>query len=282
MTTVAATPPATPDARARYRDVLGAGEFRGIFTANIVSMLGNVIASVALTVLIYQRTGSPALAALVRALSFLPYLIGGVLLGAVVDRLPARRVLVGCDLASAAVVAIMVIPGIPVAGLLALLFTEGLIAPVFQSVRAAVLPDILAPGPPYVLGRSLMRLVAQGAQIAGYGAGGLLLAFLPPRGALAADAVSFAGSALLLRVGTRWRPARAAAHGGGAGRAGGALARDSLGGLRASLAHPATRRILVFGWLLPACAVAPGGLARPYARFIGQTAPAAGVLLTGR
>jgi predicted MFS family arabinose efflux permease len=284
MTTVAATPPATPDARARYRDVLGGGEFRVIFTASIVSMLGNVIASVALTVLIYQRTGSPALAALVMALSFLPYLIGGVLLGAVVDRLPARRVLVGCDLASAAVVAIMVIPGIPVAGLLALLFAEGLIAPVFQSVRAAVLPDILAPGPTYVLGRSLMRLVAQGAQIAGYGAGGLLLAFLPPRGALAADAVSFAGSALLLRLGTRWRPARAAAGGGGArggdaGHAGGAIARDSLGGLRASLAHPATRRILVFGWLLPACAVAPEAVAAPYARFIGQPTRVAGFLL---
>src|ERR1700753_780088 len=106
MTTVdATTPAAAPEARARYRDVLGAGEFRVIFTANIVSMLGNVVASVALTVLIYQRTGSPALAALVMALSFLPYLIGGVLLSAVVDRLPARRGLVGCDLARAAGVA---------------------------------------------------------------------------------------------------------------------------------------------------------------------------------
>src|ERR1700760_546992 len=126
MTTIDATASgAGPEARARYRDLLGGGEFRVIFTASIVSLLGNVIASVALTVLIYQRTGSPALAALVMALSFLPCLIGGVLLGAVVDRLPARRVLVGCDLASAAVVAIMVIPGIPVAGLLAPLVAEG-------------------------------------------------------------------------------------------------------------------------------------------------------------
>src|SRR6201995_5725216 len=123
MSTVDAPAPGqAPADRARYRDVLGAGEFRVIFTANIVSMLGNVVASVALTVLIYQRTGSPALAALVMALSFLPYLIGGVLLSAVVDRLPARRVLVGCDLASAAVVAGMVIPRIPVGGLLILFF----------------------------------------------------------------------------------------------------------------------------------------------------------------
>ena len=87
--------------RASYRDVLGVGEFRVIFAANVVSMLGSVVAAVALTVLIYQQTRSPALAASVLALSFLPYLLGGVLLGAAADRLPARRVLVACDLASA-------------------------------------------------------------------------------------------------------------------------------------------------------------------------------------
>src|SRR6201992_2643356 len=266
-----AAPEEAPAVRARYRDVLGRSEFRSIFVANIVSMLGNVIASVALTVLIYQQTGSPALAALVMALSFLPYLIGGVLLSAIVDRLPARRGLVGCDLASAAGVGVMVIPGIPVAGLLVLLFGLGLIAPIFQSVRATVLPDVLPPGPPYVLGRSLMRLGAQSAQIAGYGAGGLLLAFLPPRGALAADAVSFGASALLLRVGLAFRGASGGGA-GGAGRAGGAMARDSLAGLRAVLAHPATRRIMLFGWLLPFCEVAPEALAAPYASFIGQPA----------
>src|SRR5215471_11598858 len=72
--------PAAPGRRATYRQVLGAGEFRAIFAANIVSMLGTVVAAVALTVLVYQRTGSPALAALVMALAFLPYLPGGLLL----------------------------------------------------------------------------------------------------------------------------------------------------------------------------------------------------------
>ena len=42
----------SPHRRARYRDVLGAGEFRAIFAANIVTMLGNVVAAVALTVLV--------------------------------------------------------------------------------------------------------------------------------------------------------------------------------------------------------------------------------------
>jgi MFS family permease len=251
--------------------VLGAGEFRVIFVANVVSMLGNVVAAVALTVLVYQQTRSPALAASVLALSFLPYLLGGVLLGAAADRLPARRVLVACDLASAVLVACMVVPGVPVPGLLALLFASGLIAPVYQGVRSALLPKVLPPGPRYVLGRALMRMVAQSAQIVGYGVGGLLLAILSPRGALAADALSFAASGALLRFGTARRPADT-----GPGRS---MARDSLAGLRSTLAQRPTRRILLFSWLVPACAVAPEALAVPYAVHIGQPARAAGLLL---
>ena len=83
-------PPRPRPGRARYRDVLGQREFRALFLANIVSMLGNVVAAVALTVLVYEQTRSPALAASVMALAFLPYLLGGVLLGAAADRLPAR------------------------------------------------------------------------------------------------------------------------------------------------------------------------------------------------
>ena len=253
--------------------MLGAAEFRAIFVANIVSMLGSVVAAVALTVLVYQQTRSPALAASVMALSFLPYLIGGALLGAAADRLPARRVLVCCDLASAALVGCMVIPGVPLPGLLALLFAIGLIAPVYQGVRSAVLPEVLPPGPRYVLGRALMRMVAQSAQVVGYGVGGLLLASLSPRGALVADAMSFAVSGLVLRFGMAARP-------GGATRRG-SMARDSLAGLRKVFAHRPTRRILLFSWLVPACVVAPEALAAPYATHIGQPARAAGFLLMG-
>lgn len=273
MSTTVTTDRAEQASRASYRYVFGLREFSVIFAANIVSMLGTVVAAVALTVLVYEQTRSPALAASVMALSFLPYLIGGTLLSAAVDRLPARRALVACDLASAAVVAIMVVPMVPVAGLLVLLFANGLISPVYQGVRAAVLPEILPPGSPYVLGRALMRMVSQGAQIVGYGVGGLLLAILSPRGALAADAATFAASAVLVRLGTSQRPPRAAKAG--------SMARDSLAGVRAVLAHRRTRRVLLFGWLIPACAVAPEALAAPYAVHIGQPARAAGFLLVG-
>jgi hypothetical protein len=167
----------------------------------------------------------------------------------------------------------MVIPGMPLVAMLGLLFVTGLIAPVYQGVRSAVLPDVLPPGPPYILGRSIMRLVAQSAQIAGYGAGGLLLAVMSPRGALFADALALAASGLVLRLGLVERPA--------AGSRTASIAKDSLAGLRATLADRPTRRVLLFSWLVPACAVAPEALAAPYATLAGQPARAAGFLLMG-
>src|SRR5260221_5554158 len=118
-----------------------------------------------------------------------------------------------------------------------------------------------------------MRMVAQSAQIVGYGVGGLLLAILSPRGALVADALSFAASAVLLRFGTARRRARAAGSR--------SMARDSLAGLREVLSHRPTRRVLLFYWLVPACAVAPEALAATYAANIGQPARAAVFLLMG-
>jgi len=46
-----------------YRDVLGAGEFRVNFAADVVSMLGNFMAAVAPTVLVLVLTSLAALAA---------------------------------------------------------------------------------------------------------------------------------------------------------------------------------------------------------------------------
>ena len=71
----------TDDARpARYGDVFGIAEFRALFASYVISMLGDVIAAVALTVLVYERTGSPVLAAATFSIAFVPYLLGGALL----------------------------------------------------------------------------------------------------------------------------------------------------------------------------------------------------------
>lgn len=258
----------------RYRTLFANREFSALFVAHVISLLGDVVAAVALTVLVYAQTGSAALSALTFSLVFLPYLFGGVLLSSLVDRLPPRQVLVACNLLSALIVAAMAAFALPVWTLLVLLFALGLIAPLFSGVRAATLPEILTDAPSFVLGRSLLRLAAQLSQVVGNLAGGLLLIFLSPRGALTVDAVSFVVAALLLRLGTKKRPRRVAASEL-------PLLRDSLAGLKYIFAQPALRRLLLFGWLLPACTAAPEALAAPYVHAVSTSTGAVGLYLAG-
>src|SRR5919206_2062915 len=94
------------------------------------------------TVLVYQRTDSPLLSALTFALGYLPWLLGGPVLAALADRLPRHRVLVGSDAARAVVIAVMVVPGLPLPVLLVLLFLVSLGAPPFESARTALQADV--------------------------------------------------------------------------------------------------------------------------------------------
>ncbi|MET8748745.1 MFS transporter [Streptomyces sp. NPDC004667] len=255
-----------------YRVVFRVREFRFVFLAHLLSLLGVVIAEISLTVLVYRATGSALMSALTFALGFLPYALGGTLLAPLADRHPARRVLVACDLLCAGCAAAMVWPGTPVAGILVLRCAMAFVAPLFQGARSASLADILGTGEAFVLGRSLLRMVSQGAQLAGFGLGGLLLTFLAPRGAIALTAAGFLASALLLRLGTRDRPARAATAGAGVGA-------SPLDGLRAVFGDRRLRVLTLLCWLPPAFAVVPEALLTPYAHDIGAGTATLGVLM---
>ncbi|MFF8964457.1 MFS transporter [Streptomyces globisporus] len=270
-----AAPGSGPDAPRGYRAVFAVAEFRAVFAAHLLSLLGVVVSELALTVLVYDLTGSPLLSALTFALGLLPYIVGGTLFAGVADRYPARRVLVVCDLLCAACVAVMLVPATPVAGLLALRCLVAAIAPVFTGTRMAALTDILGEGDLYVLGRSLLRIVSQSAMLIGFGAGGVLLTVLSPRGAITVTVVTFLCSAALLRFGTQDRPARATSGGG----AGGTLLKESLSGARLVLGDRRIRALMLLFWLPAMFVVAPEALAAPYADAIGASPAALGLLL---
>jgi MFS family permease len=262
--------------RTSYRDVLAYGEFRVVLSAWVISMLGNVVSHVALAVLVLDRTGSPLLSALTFALGFVPYAVGGALFSAVSDRYPVRRVLVAGDLVQAALVAAMVVPGVPVWALLGLVAATGVVAPVYSGARSAALPDMMS-AEAFPLARALLRMVAMGSQIVGFAVGGALLVFLEPRGLLVLDAASFALSAALLRFGTLARPAPGARSGADAGRR--SITRDSWTGVRLALASRRVRPLLLLTWLPPMFAVVPEGLAAPYVERLDAPDSGLGVLL---
>ncbi|MHB9858981.1 MFS transporter [Streptomyces sp. YIM S03343] len=265
--------PDQPDDQPRqgYARVFAVREFRAVFAAHTLSLLGVVVTEIALSVLVYDLTGSPLMSALAFALGFLPYLVGGTLLAGLADRLPARRVLVGCDLVCAGCVALMAAPGAPIAVLLALRCVLAVVSPVFAGTRMATLADILGEGDLFVLGRSLLRIVSQGALLTGYGLGGLLLTVLAPRHALLITVGTFLASAALLRLGTRRRPARA--------RQTGVLLADSLRGARLVLADRRVRVLLLLFWVPPMFTVVPEALAAPYADDLGAGSTGLGLLM---
>ncbi|MFE2546764.1 MFS transporter [Actinacidiphila glaucinigra] len=266
MTLNTDTTAAGPAAGRGYRAVFAVREFRAVFAAHVLSLQGTVVAEIALSVLVFRLTGSPLLTALTFALGFVPYALSGTLLAGIADRFPPRRVLVVCDLLCALCAAGMVLPGTPIAVLLGLRCVMAMIAPVFTGTRAASLADIL-PGDTFVLGRSLIRMVAQGAQIVGFGVGGFLLVVVPPRAALAITVAAFLGSALLLRLGTARRPAR----GGGAAR--------SAGGTGRLMRDPRVRALLLLCWIQPFFVVFPEALAAPYTDSIGAGTPGLGLFM---
>ncbi|PSL48654.1 putative MFS family arabinose efflux permease [Saccharothrix carnea] len=184
----------SPDGRTRYREVFASAEYRALFAAHTVSTVGDQFARVALTVLVFRDTGSPAWAAITYALTFLPDLIGGPLLSGLADRYPRRAVMICSDLLRAALVALMAVPALPwpvVCGLLVLVQLAG--APAVPA-RTALLPHIL-PGPAFRAGAAALSTVSQAAQVAGFAAGGVLVVAVGTGGVLLIDAASFAASA---------------------------------------------------------------------------------------
>ena len=255
-----------------YRDVLTVREYRHLFAANVLSQLGDQLSKVALSLLVFQETGSPLLTAMTYAISFLPWVLGGPVLSAYADRFPRRTVMITCDLARAALIGLLAIPGLPAGSLIAVLFLAAMLAPPFRSARSAALPDVLA-GDRYVVANGLDGIVRQLMQVVGFLVGGAVVAVLSPRGGLIVDAVTFALSAAIVRIGMRRRPAPP--------RDGPLVSiwRDTLDGARLVFSDRALRAYVLLFWVSASFTYAPEGLAAPYARKLGGGPTAVGVFL---
>jgi MFS family permease len=239
-----------------YGDALASRELRALLAAQLVSVSGTSVAAVALTVLVYRRTASPLLASLTFALSFVPYVLGGAFLSALVDRIRPRRLSAAGDFGSSLLMCAIAVPGLPLPALFGLLLASGILSSLASAARAALVRAAVPAGA-YVPARSMLRIAAQLAQIAGNAAGGALLVAFGASGALLVNAGSFLFSAAAVRLGLADHPSL-----GQASEA--RLLIDSLRGARRVMARANLRRLLLFGWLGPMFFVAPEAVAAPY------------------
>lgn len=253
-----------------FRDVFGVREFRALWLAQLLSVVGDQLARVALTVLVYDRTHSAFLAAVTFVTSVVPVFLGGVTLAWLADRYPRRHVMIACDLARCVLVLVMAIGGMPLAALVVLLFVVTLIGAPFTSARAAVYPDVLD-GDRYVVGTAITQTTSQFAQVIGFAAGGALVGFLGIRTSLVLDAVTFVVSALIVRKWTAFRPI--AGSSGVRPRVG-----NPLAAVRLVFGTSGLRIPMLFG-LLMAFYDAPEGVSAPLAHSLGGGAATVGLLL---
>ena len=93
----------------KYSALRGEREYFKLLAANAVNRFGDSVDSIALSLLMYEVTGSASMMALLLAVNYLPTIVLQPIAGAVVDRMNKKAVMVWMDFARGAVVAFIVL-----------------------------------------------------------------------------------------------------------------------------------------------------------------------------
>jgi MFS family permease len=256
--------------RVTFGQVFAQPVFRVVFLTRSLAIGADTLRMVALSVLVYSATGSALLGALAFGISFAPQVIGGLLLGALPDRVRPRLLLVAGCLVEAAVAGVLGLVTLPVWASLTLVGAVAAFTPVLNGANGRVIADVLD-GEAYVLGRTMSQLAISGAQILGMAGGGVAVAALGPQAALLVVAGCHLAAGLATWLFLPNLPA--------AGTTGQSLVRQSWLGNRLLLADRRVRRLLLAWWLPPAFATAANSLLVPYGAERGWSPGAPGLVL---
>jgi MFS family permease len=202
-----------PGGQRRFGGLLRQRSFRLLWTGETISQLGNAMALVGVPlVAVTVLHASTFTVGVLAAAAWLPWLVIGLPAGAWVDRWPARRVMIACDVISALLYA-----SVPVAAwagvlttwlLVAVQLAGGAASVLFMTAYQVYLPSLVSPGE-LIEGNTKMQGSASAAAFAGPSLAGLVAQWLGAVTALLGNAVSFVVSAACL-LGTRGRPSRRA------------------------------------------------------------------------
>jgi MFS family permease len=189
---------ADPVARAPMRALLaGNRAFRTLWTARLISFLGDSLGLIALLLYTASHFGTGlAVALLMIAGDFVPSLLSPVA-GAISDRWDRRAVLITCELVQGALIAVIAVtlPSLPL--LLLLVAIQSAVAAVFQPASRSAVPSVV-PDADLERANAAIGFGTNGMDSAGPLAGAALLAVLSVRELLLIDAATFLISAMLL------------------------------------------------------------------------------------
>jgi MFS family permease len=170
--------------------------FGYLFLATAGSSFGTYLAAIALTVDVYDETGSGAWVAALLIADFLPIVLIGLLLGPLVDRLSRRRLMIVSDLARFGVFAALPFVNGP-AAIVALAAVSGVATGFFLPAVYAGLPN-LVPDEELTNANSLLQTVETLAWMIGPILGGVMLSAWGTSVPYVVNAVTFLVSAVLV------------------------------------------------------------------------------------
>jgi MFS family permease len=178
-------------------------DFWKFFAGEIISNVGSSFTLFVLPLLVYKLTGSALNLALVTAAEYLPHLLFGLVIGAAVDRVDRKRLMMFADIAQA-----LVISSIPLLTALDLLsvwwiyvvgFASSTLWICFDTAEFAAMPSLVNKDD-LVTANGYVQAGYSAAAVAGPVLAGLLVALVPIETVLLFDALSFLVSALTLAL----------------------------------------------------------------------------------
>jgi MFS family permease len=207
-----------------------------LFLATAGSSFGTYLAAIALTVDVYDLTGSGVWVAALLIADFLPIVLIGLLLGPLVDRLSRRRLMIVSDIVRVGVFAALPFAG-SAAGIVALAAVAGIATGFFRPAVYAGLPNLVS-DEELTNANSLLQTVETLAWMIGPIVGGLMLTAWGPSVPYAVNALTFLVSAFLVsRIPERsLRSEESLTRGHW---------RDVADGVRLVLTSPALRTVLI-------------------------------------
>ena len=173
--------------------------FRCLWTAQIVSEIGDWFYSLAIYSLLLQLTGQASSVAMALVLQVIPQTLFGPVSGVVNDRVRRKRVLIATDLARAVIVfSMLLVRSRSMVWLVyPLLFLESVMWAFFEPARTAVIPNITT-SEDLILANTLSSTTWSLNLVAGAAFGGVALALLGYGASFMLNAVSFLASAFLI------------------------------------------------------------------------------------
>jgi MFS family permease len=217
-----------------------AADFWTFFVGQTASNLGTSFTLFALPLLVFKLTRSPLNLAITTAADMLPYLLFGLLIGAWVDRVDRKRLMIFTDLTRAVVIS--TIPLMAVLGHLTVwwiygvAFTHATLGIFFNSAEFAAIPSLVRTDD-LVAANGRVQASYSAAQVLGPLLGGVLVFLVPVPALMLFDAGSFLISVLSLTL------IRASFNQAGEERERTQIMRDVVEGLRYVLGHPVLRNI---------------------------------------